>query len=452
MVCIWRLVRPFQSLLVALTIIALGMPASQAKAAPWAGDRKNFASPRFEVVWNNADLAVQQGSTNRSWTWGPAPWFDYNEVYKQSPNGLRLVQYFDKSRMEINDPANTTGPLDGVTNGLLVVELVSGRIKLGDGTGSDQNLQWTTAEIPVAGDLTAGNEAPNPATPSYMSFRTIATVDNDYRDPDKRGQRAGTTLARNPQDGGGAIEIGNRQDLAALPGTEIVAYDAATGHNIPQVFHTFMNTGPVPAIAAFGYPISDPYWITAQVAGQNRDVLVQLFERRALTYTPSNPEAFRVEMGNVGQHYFSWRYSTLGKPWASPDPQRPIVFASKRDASDWNTYAMDAAGNVLRQAPMPPGAVPYSVFPTWDAYFVVYGEQPCANGNRQIVMGLPPRPTVLSDCARNSYDPAVSPDGTMLAYVSDSGRQPRTLPDERQYVRVQTDWLQDRAGNRKRRL
>jgi hypothetical protein len=38
---------------------------------------------------------------------------------------------------------------------------------------------------------------------------------------------------------------------------------------------------------------------------------------RVLTYTPSNPVAFRVEMGNVGQHYFAWRYPHLGG-WANP--------------------------------------------------------------------------------------------------------------------------------------
>jgi hypothetical protein len=37
-------------------------------------------------------------------------------------------------------------------------------------------------------------------------------------------------------------------------------------------------------------------------------VLVQLFERRILTYTPGNPRGFEVEMGNVGQHYHRWRY------------------------------------------------------------------------------------------------------------------------------------------------
>jgi hypothetical protein len=36
------------------------------------------------------------------------------------------------------------------------------------------------------------------------------------------------------------------------------------------------------------------------VGGVTKPVLVQLFERRVLTYTPGNPAGFEVEMGNVG--------------------------------------------------------------------------------------------------------------------------------------------------------
>jgi hypothetical protein len=45
-----------------------------------------------------------------------------------------------------------------------------------------------------------------------------------------------------------------------------------------------------------------------RVDGVERLVLVQAFERRVLTYTPSNPDGWRVEAGNVGQHYYEWRY------------------------------------------------------------------------------------------------------------------------------------------------
>ena len=35
---------------------------------------------------------------------------------------------------------------------------------------------------------------------------------------------------------------------------------------------------------------------------------MQCFERRCLTYTPDNPDGWQVEAGNVGQHYYAWRY------------------------------------------------------------------------------------------------------------------------------------------------
>jgi hypothetical protein len=61
-------------------------------------------------------------------------------------------------------------------------------------------------------------------------------------------------------------------------------------------------------VFAFGYPITDAYWIKTNIAGVSRWTLVQAFERRILTYTPTNAVGFQVEMGNVGQHYFAWRY------------------------------------------------------------------------------------------------------------------------------------------------
>ena len=57
----------------------------------------------------------------------------------------------------------------------------------------------------------------------------------------------------------------------------------------------------------FGLAISEPYWAHTKVAGQDQTVLVQLFERRVLTYNPALA-ANKVEMGNLGQHYYQWRY------------------------------------------------------------------------------------------------------------------------------------------------
>jgi hypothetical protein len=59
---------------------------------------------------------------------------------------------------------------------------------------------------------------------------------------------------------------------------------------------------------AAGYPLTEPYWTHVLVGGVSRLVLVQVFERRVLTYTPDNPDGWKVEAGNVGVQYEQWRY------------------------------------------------------------------------------------------------------------------------------------------------
>ncbi len=49
-----------------------------------------------------------------------------------------------------------------------------------------------------------------------------------------------------------------------------------------------------------------------------QNVMIQAYERRVLTYVPTNPPTFQVEMGNIGQHYYDWRYKDLGKPTGNP--------------------------------------------------------------------------------------------------------------------------------------
>jgi hypothetical protein len=56
--------------------------------------------------------------------------------------------------------------------------------------------------------------------------------------------------------------------------------------------------------------LTEAYWTSVLVAGMPSQVLVQVFERRVLTYTPSNPVGWTVEAGNVGRHYYQWRYGS----------------------------------------------------------------------------------------------------------------------------------------------
>src|SRR5689334_2937311 len=83
-------------------LVVLVLAALPAGAAPFDGRRNQFADDGFRVVWSRTDAEAVRGG--RSWYWGPGPWFDYAEFYRQGVNGLRTVQYFDKARMEINNP------------------------------------------------------------------------------------------------------------------------------------------------------------------------------------------------------------------------------------------------------------------------------------------------------------------------------------------------------------
>jgi WD40-like Beta Propeller Repeat len=435
-----------------LGALALGM-AAPAAAAPFDGQRTQFADERFGAVWARTDGENVRGG--RSWYWGPNPWFDYAEYYRQGTNGLRAVQYFDKARMEINIPDDRSGPQRGVTNGLLVKELVSGRLQLGnDPFDADTR---TPADVPVAGNPRNANAV----APGYGSFAGVATTDNGYRDPQRLGERVSTTLDRSGN-------LGARSDLAVAE-TTIVQYNTVTGHNIPQVFWDFMNlqgriavgggvsTGPVVDwLFAMGLPISDAYWVRAQVGGETKDVLVQLFERRVLTYVPSNPAGYKVEMGNVGQHYFQWRYPHLGTPWAAPDPSPTLLYASNEGVAGghWEIFAYFATGRVqLTQNSAESVAFSYrrSYEPKQTRLLidsrrsgqnmrqiyelnpeVLYGGVQKNNADvRRLTYsdGLPvpnegPYPGYLPNNKANEYNASYSPDGTKIVFISDRTGNP----------------------------
>ncbi len=439
-------------------LAALAFAALPAQAAPFDGRRNQFADSGFNQVWARTDEQNVRGG--RTWYWGPQPWFDYAEFYRQGANGLRTVQYFDKARMEINNPSDRRVQ-DGVTNGLLVVELVSGHLKKGDDPVDFDYRQ--PADVPVAGNP----KADNPNGPTYATFTNLATYDNNgFKDPNRLNQRIGTTL-----DKGGNLSF--RQDLAdAHLETTIVQYNSITGHNIPQVFWDFMNLrGPVveggtianrPVVDwlfAMGLPITDAYWTRAKIGADEKDVLVQLFERRVLTYVPDNPAGYKVEMGNVGQHYFQWRYPQLGQPWAAPDPNPiPLYVSNGNNIGEnhdphWEIYFWKAVGGVVRLTDAPAESVAFSYLRSWDpAQTRVIGDSRRGDGkHRQIYEfnfpylyqfqppfgepsvrrltysdgtiapnGLPYTPTPAND-----YNPSISPDGTKVVFVSDRDGAPQ---------------------------
>src|SRR5690606_16685171 len=81
----------------------------------------------FQRTWERTDRPVLDGVTARTWMWGPEAFtVPLSEPYAEAPGGQRSVQYFDKARMEITDPGADTDSIWYVTNGLLVVELITG--------------------------------------------------------------------------------------------------------------------------------------------------------------------------------------------------------------------------------------------------------------------------------------------------------------------------------------
>jgi hypothetical protein len=267
-----------------------------------------FADPAFEQAGMRADRPVAEGRVARSWLWGDTPFAGGYEPYADAPGGQRLVQYLDKARMEINNPAAAPSDPYYVTNGLLVVELLSGRLQV----GNNQFTPYVPAAIAVAGD----NASANPDAPTYAAFARVATlVGSENQAADATGAPADNQIAKD-----GTASKGD------AGGVTYARYEPATHHNIAAVFWRFMTARGLVYrdnqfvedqlfdwLAVMGYPVSEPYWATVKIGGQDRRVLIQMFQRRVLTYNPVNTPDWQVEMGNVGRHYADWRQS-LGVP------------------------------------------------------------------------------------------------------------------------------------------
>jgi hypothetical protein len=270
-----RAVRGVLFVMLLYLLIPTALPANAATAS---------ALPVFQQQW-------QQGESLAPNFWGPAitgaviePYkegaLDFSESGPTNPGqGTRRVQYFDKGRMELTHPAQGL-----VTNGLLTVELITGRVQRGDATFE----QRPPARVPAVGD-------PDNAFPTYADLQAVTkpqAVDS-----------LGLTHSYWQLNPGGQIihtDMGADDPLTVEPIADLNRY------RVPRAFADFRNRV---GFLTIGYAVTQPMWVTAKVAGKQVAVLVQGFERRVLTYTPSNPAAFRVEFGNIGQHYLAWRYN-----------------------------------------------------------------------------------------------------------------------------------------------
>ncbi len=253
-----------------------------------------FASPAFDAQWR----------ANESLTpnfWGPlANARDgATEPYREATGGMRLVQYFDKGRMEL-------GAGGTVTSGLLATEMIRGQIQTGDGTFDPR----AAPAIAMAGD---GDNA----APTYGQLGASALVN-------ATPARMGGFVTVGVQPNGTFEDGGGFAGISMTP--PVTAYDMPTRHNVLGVFADFRARV---GLAVVGYAIAEPFRANVRVGGTSRTVFVQAFERRVLTYTATNPDAFKVEFGNIGQHYAQWRYPGGGLPLGAVSPGMQVFRATQ---------------------------------------------------------------------------------------------------------------------------
>lgn len=240
-------------------------------------EEQYFADPAFEKLWHKNGLGDR--------VWGPYQEGNppikrtvaYSEEYDQAPGGIRLVQYFDKSRMEINNPNGDPNSEWFVTNGLLVNELITGEMQEGDARFEPRGR---------ANVIIAGNENAN--GPTYATFAGLLG-----RVEKRVGEDIVETVTR---DGVVSTNEGVRGYV------KNGQYIEETGHHVASVFEDEWNT------YKDGLPLTEGKWVWTTVGTKDQWVFVQAFERRTKTFTPQNPEGWKIEEGNVGRHYHQWRY------------------------------------------------------------------------------------------------------------------------------------------------
>jgi len=319
------------AVVLAFALIAMAI-AQTGKVAPGNGP--------FQRTWERTDRPVAELQATRTWMWGPeANTPLLYEPYAESPGGQRVVQYFDKSRMEITNPNASDDGVWYVTNGLLVNELVTGRIQ----TGNNQFTDAQPAQVNIAGDP---GERPTYADINTWSLRS------------ELSRPLGSIITHRLD------ENGNQSFDQSLAQYGVTAAERVTvpsiDHTVASVFWSFMNSqGTIYANGQYvtaplfqnpyyatGYPITEAWWSRITVGGIDRDLLWQCFERRCLTYNPANPMEWRVEVGNVGQHYYQWRYAN------GPVTPAPTSTATPTPSPSPTPTATATA------TPMPPTATP----------------------------------------------------------------------------------------------
>ena len=201
------------SLSLLVTVAWIATTVNVSRAVPPATDH-------FQRTWERTDKPVADLAVSRTWMWGPEAFTGpLQEAYSEAPGGSRLVQYFDKSRMEDASWRSTTPPWD-VTNGLLVVEMMTGQLQLGDADFQ----QRQPALVNVGGD------ADDPTGPTYVTMAQARTAA-----PLEQGELITWTIDRTGQ-------LGSAPQDVIENGATAETYVPETTHRVASPFWDFMNS------------------------------------------------------------------------------------------------------------------------------------------------------------------------------------------------------------------
>ena len=183
-------------------------------------------NPAFQRTWDRTDQPVSSGAVARTWIWGPEATSPVvQESYAESPGGSRQVQYFDKSRMEINNP---DGDPQLVPSTSPTACSSSNSCPVSSNSATTPSSSMTPPQVNVAGD------PDDPPSPTPISRRCAPLL------PLPNGSAIVQRL-----DGDGAVSTTRAWPARASPPPSASPSRAST-IRWPSPFWAFMNsTGPV---------------------------------------------------------------------------------------------------------------------------------------------------------------------------------------------------------------
>jgi hypothetical protein len=239
-------------------------------------ESQSFANPAFQRTW----VGSVSATTPALDVWGSEPLGWRVEPYAGASKDRRIVQYFERGRMEVESGSNR------ITSGLLVHEMVNGEIDLGSGVVLDRQTP----------DISIDSGESHELVPTYITASRLQESTTD-----RTGQRVTEWIDRD-----GPVDHSSTPAVVRLE-----QFVEETGHNLPDVTVALFDQPEFRDdqwVEAFGFPISEPYWTEYRRPDELMPSLIQVFERRILVYTPELDPTRRFTVANSGRHYVDWRY------------------------------------------------------------------------------------------------------------------------------------------------